>query len=95
MYKIYLDYLKIFEENYKSREEIDENNKILFSQCKTKIYFLKLICITSLFWFIYSVIYIDWNAFDAKNLFDYFLHAIQRLSILETAYQVMESKTFL
>src|SRR5262249_24304893 len=67
MYKIYLNYIDIFEENIKNREEMDEKHKNLFAQCRTKTYFLHLICTISLFCFIYSVIYLNWSSFDTKN----------------------------
>jgi len=95
MYKIYLNYLDKFEEeNCKRGEDVDENNKSLYNNCRTKTYFLQLICVISLFWFIYSVIYLDWNSFEMKNFFDYFQHGLLRLGMFEKAYELMESKTF-
>jgi thiamine kinase-like enzyme len=63
MYDMYLSYLNVFEENYRSREETNEETESLFNNCRTKKYFLQLICVISLFWFIYSIIYLDWSVF--------------------------------
>jgi len=95
MYKIYLNYLDIFEENIRGKEEFDADKEALFSQCRTRKYFLQLICIISLFWFIYSVIYLEWNTFEKKGSFDHFRHGLQRLGIFEQAYELMENKHFI
>jgi len=92
MFDMYLNYLNVFKESYRTREEINEE---LFNQCQTKKYFFQLICVISLFWFVYSVIYLDWSSFEMKNLFDHFQHALKRLSIFEKAYEAIESNNFI
>jgi len=95
MYDMYISYLNIFEESYRSREETNEETEGLFSRCRTKEYFFKLICVVCLFWFVYSVIYLDWTSFEMKNCFDQFKHALKRLDIFEKAYEMIESKDFI
>jgi len=95
MYEMYLNYMNVFEENIRNREEINEERENLFSQCRTKKYFFQLICVISLFWFIYSLIYLDWSTFEMKSTFDQFHHALKRLSIFEEAYERVESNNFI
>jgi len=94
MYDIYLNYLNVFEEAYKIREGNNEEQASHFNNCRTKKYFLQLVCLVSLFWFIYSVIYLDWTSFEMKNVFDQFRHALERINIFEKAYELMECKYF-
>jgi len=94
MFDIYLQFLEKFEENYKTANIVEEANKKFLKQCKTKEYFLKLICIVSLFWFIYSVIYLDFNVFCLQKSFDHVLHAMSRLWTFDQTFSILESKSF-
>ena len=96
MFEVYLEYLDAFEESYKGTKTIEDGaEKALFNQCRTKQYFLQLICIISLFWLLYSIIYLDFDSFEAKNFFDFFLHGIKRLQIFENTYDMIECKMFI
>ena len=96
MFETYLQYLEEYEQHLISSKKLEnEQERVLFSKCKTKEYFFKLVCVISLFWFIYSIIYLDFSTFELQNFFDYFLHGIKRLEIFENAYSMVESQIFI
>jgi thiamine kinase-like enzyme len=64
-----------------------ELGKKKFEKMKTFKYFLRLVCVISLFWLLYSAIYLDFEAFSAQKTFDYFSHAADRIFIFEKAYK--------
>jgi len=89
MYDVYLKFLDKFEEANKRKIEDLEINKIHYQQCRTFEYFLKIVCLISLFWFVYSIIYLDFSQLELKNTFDHFSHALARLSYFDKAYSIL------
>jgi thiamine kinase-like enzyme len=78
--------------NFMNKYEKIHNEKEGFSciKAKEKIYYFELICIISLFWFIYSVMYIDFDALVEKKSFNYLLHACDRIENYEYAYNEIQ-----
>jgi len=94
MFVVYQQFLDKFEKDYKTTNIVEESNEKLIEQCRTKEYFLKLICVISLFWFMYSVIYLYFNVFSLQKSFDHVSHALCRLWTFEQTFSILESKTF-
>ena len=94
MFETYLQYLGEYEEQINSSKLIQDTlEKKLFNECRSKDYFLRLVCVISLFWFLYSVIYLDFTSFEAKISFDHIIHGLKRLEIFEKTYSMIVSKT--
>ncbi len=89
-FEIFKDFINKFE---MSHEELlaDAENRRKFEKMKTFKYFLKLVCVISLFWLLFSVIYLDFEAFSLQKTFDYFQHALDRIYIFEKAYQKLQT----
>lgn len=79
-YNIYLRFFDKFEEaNEKSFIEFYGFKKII-ENCKTKDYYYRLIGLSGLFWFVFSVIYLDYDSYKNKSGYDYFNFAMDRVS---------------
>jgi thiamine kinase-like enzyme len=83
-YEIFVNFVEKFEN---SHQEDLTNEDIVnkFNNIKNYSYFLKLVCVISLFWFLYGVIYLDLDKLTKKNKFDYMEHSINRLAIYKLA----------
>lgn len=90
-FEIFKDFLNKFELSHAGILFQEQESKHKFEKMKTMKYFLKLICIISLFWLLYSVIYFDFEAFCSQQTFDYIQHALDRLNIFEQAYKKLSS----
>ena len=91
MFDVYLKYLDEYENQLKSSKLIeDTHEKELFNECRSKDYFMRLICVISLLWFLYSIVYMDFISFEAKISFDQFRHALKRLEFFEKTYEMIE-----
>jgi thiamine kinase-like enzyme len=93
-FESYFEIFKTFMEKFeKSRSNLlqEESSRKHFQKMKTFKYFLRLVCVISLFWLLYSVIYFDYESFTLQKTFDYFQHASDRLFIFEKAYKKLES----
>jgi thiamine kinase-like enzyme len=86
-YKIYSEYLDYFEENFGNLSSY-VLNKV---RCiHTVEYLHRNICLINLFWFLYSVNYINVeNAEDQAN-FDYLTAALDRMEIFEQSFTQLE-----
>lgn len=89
-FKIFKDFLNKFELSHAKILE-EETNRRRFEKIKTFKYFLKLFCVVSLFWLLFSVIYFDFEAFSLQKSFDYFKHALDRIYIFEQAFKKLNS----
>jgi thiamine kinase-like enzyme len=90
----YFEIFKEFIEKFESSNQsllLQGDNRRKFEKVKTFKYFLRLVCVISLFWLLYSVIYFDYDSFSLSKTFDYFQHAVDRIYILEKAYQKLET----
>ena len=84
-YNLYKLYIKEFINTYKFMNNIEEY-KFFLNEIQTKKYYLKLHCVINLFWFLYCIIYLNfekWNK-DKENFF-YFIHGIHRIYHFECA----------
>jgi thiamine kinase-like enzyme len=70
---------------------LEERNKIKLEKMKTFKYFLRLVCVISLFWVLFSVIYLDYDMFCSQKTFSYFQHAMDRIFIFEKAFKKLSS----
>jgi thiamine kinase-like enzyme len=84
-YTIYTEFLDNFKESH-SETLNDERMKQLFKKTYKYKQMLRIICIISLFWFLYCVIYQNVHYLKSPNNFDFLQHALDRLYIFEKAY---------
>ena len=84
-YNLYKLYIKEFINTYKFMNNSEEC-KLFLNEIQTKKYYLKLHCVINLFWFLYCVIYLDFEELnkDKKNFF-YFIHGIHRIYYFDCA----------
>jgi thiamine kinase-like enzyme len=84
-YNLYKLYINEFINTHKFMNNIEEC-KLFLNEIQTKKYYLKLHCVINLFWFLYCVIYLDFEELnkDKKNFF-YFIHGIHRMYHFESA----------
>ena len=84
-YNLYKLYINEFINTHKFMNNIEEC-KLFLNEIQTKKYYLKLHCVINLFWFLYCVIYLDFEQFnqDKENFF-YFIHGIHRMYHFESA----------
>jgi thiamine kinase-like enzyme len=90
-FEIFKDFLNKFEMSHADGLFSDEENRVKFQKCKTFKYFLRLVCVISLFWLLFSVIYCDLEQLNLMKTFDYFGHALDRLFIFEKAYTKLKA----
>ena len=78
-YKIFLNYINELEksENIKEFKKTNEG-KNYFNEIKTKKYFLKLTILDNILWFIFALIYFNYEKFIKNIGFNYFQHAYDR-----------------
>ena len=86
-------YLDQYQNLIKETQLIDKKKQYeLLNQYRSRDHFLRLVCLISLLWFIYSIINLDFESFSAKSTFDQFLHAIKRLEIFEKTYRMINTE---
>lgn len=95
-YAIFLQFMQKFElanninsfSNSNFPHSNHESEKIykLFQKAKKETYFYKVVCVISLFWFGYSIMYLDYDGYMEKSSFDQIQHALDRMFIFEKAY---------
>lgn len=94
-----IDFAKFYEVFYQFMLKFESahciNNEheyfMQFQKCKKPKYFYKVVCVISLFWLVYSVMYLDYDDLIEKNKFDQLNHAIDRIFIYEKAYSSLEN----
>ena len=88
-YEVFLEFMQKFEEAH----SIDADNEyfLQFQKCKKPKYFYKIVCVVSLFWLVYSVMYLDYDDFIEKKKFDQLDHGIDRIFVFEKAYSALEN----
>ena len=93
MFDVYHQYLDQYQNLIKETQLIDKKKQYeLLNQYRSRDHFLRLVCLISLLWFIYSIINLDFESFSAKSTFDQFLHAIKRLEIFEKTYRMINTE---
>lgn len=88
-YEVFLEFMRKFEEEHS--KNADNEFFVQFQKCKKPKYFYRIVCVISLFWLIYSVMYLDYDEFVEKKKFDQLNHAIDRIFIFEKAYSTLEN----
>lgn len=89
-FEIFKDFLNQFELSHPEIMATQEN-KHQFEKMRSFKYFLRLVCIASLFWLLFSVIYCEFDSFCLQKTFDYFQHALDRIFFFEQAYKKLNS----
>ncbi len=89
-FQIFKNFINKFECAHSNLWIKEERGKKL-EKMKTMKYFLRVVCVISLFWLLYSVIYCDFENFIGQNTFDYYQHALDRIYIFEKAYTKLQS----
>ncbi len=87
-YEVFLKFMMKFETE--QGIDVDSEHYLQFQKCKKLKYFYKIVCVISLFWFIYSVMYLDFDELFEKKKFDQVSHAIDRMFIFEKAYSELK-----
>jgi thiamine kinase-like enzyme len=87
-YLIFTQFIEKFESSHMKNIELpNEVFEYKMRKVKSYKYFLKLFCIISLFWLLYSIIYMDIDKIVKKDSFDSFKHALDRITIFQMAYK--------
>jgi thiamine kinase-like enzyme len=79
----YNAYVKFIENFAKNKHLFEAYNKfdILVEKAKSKEYYYRMMSMSSLMWFAFGVIYLDFKSIDNKTGFDYFHFCLDRLSV--------------
>ena len=78
-YKIFSNYINELEKNENIKEFKKTNEgKNYFNEIKTKNYFLRLTILDNILWFIFALIYFNYEKFINNIGFNYFQHAYDR-----------------
>lgn len=85
-FKVFLDKFEIKHSTSLSKEDYAKK----YQQVRSYKYFLQLVCIISLFWCLYSVLYIDFDKVIQKQSFNYLTHAMNRLQIYRSALKELK-----
>jgi hypothetical protein len=80
-YNIYLDFFEVFEKEHSSDFRKFNSFSKLLEKCKTRDYFYRVMGMSSLMWFVFAVIYLDYDSIKSKNAYDYFNFAYDRLDV--------------
>jgi len=84
-------FLEKFEEAHSEELQQEETAK-QFECVKSYKYFLRLVCLISLFWFLWGVLYFDYNKLTKKKSFDYLSYSLDRLFIFKNAYNELKER---
>jgi thiamine kinase-like enzyme len=82
-YNIYLDFFEIFENEHASDFRMFNSFSKLLEKCKTRDYFYRVMGMSSLMWFVFAVIYFNYDSIKSKNAYDYFNFAYDRLDVYD------------
>ena len=90
-YKLYLKFIEKFEEMYSELKNNDKGKEIL-NEIKSKKYYLNLHCLINVFWVLHCSLYLNFEKFIQNEGFDYFQHAIDRITLYEKISEKIESE---
>ena len=83
-YDIYLRFISSFEKSEKHSYFLEsEEGKNELKRLKSFKYFLDLVILDNILWFVFALIYVDYEKYIGKTGFDYFRHAHDRVLYLE------------
>ena len=88
-YKFYLKFIEKFEEMYSELKNIDKGKEIL-NEIKSRKYYLNLHCLINVFWVLHCSLYLNFEKFIENEGFDYFQHAIDRITLYEKISEKIE-----
>ena len=88
-YKFYLKFIEKFEEMYSELKNNDKGKEIL-NEIKSKKYYLNLHCLINVFWVLHCSLYLNFEKFIENEGFDYFQHAIDRITLYEKISEKIE-----
>lgn len=82
-YLLFSVYINLFINSHKEMKQDPLGNRII-NQIQTKNYFISLHNIVNLYWFLWSIIYIDFDAWKKDELAEYYyIHGLDRIKIYE------------
>jgi hypothetical protein len=90
-YKLYLKFIEKFEEMYSELKNNDKGKEIL-NEIKSRKYYLNLHCLINVFWVLHCSLYLNFEKFIENEGFDYFQHAIDRITLYEKISEKIESE---
>ena len=90
-YKLYLKFIEKFEEMYSELKNNDKGKEIL-NEIKSRKYYLNLHCLINVFWVLHCSLYLNFEKFIQNEGFDYFQHAIDRITLYEKISEKIESE---
>ena len=90
-YKFYLKFIEKFEEMYSELKNNDKGKEIL-NEIKSRKYYLNLHCLINVFWVLHCSLYLNFEKFIQNEGFDYFQHAIDRITLYEKISEKIESE---
>ena len=88
-YKLYLKFIEKFEEMYSELKNNDKGKEIL-NEIKSRKYYLNLHCLINVFWVLHCSLYLNFEKFIENEGFDYFQHAIDRITLYEKISEKIE-----
>ena len=75
----FVDYIDAFGKQFKSKYSDVKDFDDIIDYMKTQNYYWRCLATSSLLWFVWSLIYLDYNKFADKSSYNYFNYAIDRL----------------
>jgi thiamine kinase-like enzyme len=82
-YKVFLDYIDKFFANHSKEYENLENFEMIKEKIRTKDYYLRMIGMSAMLWFVFAILYLNYETNVCKNNTDFFYFAFERISIYE------------
>jgi len=84
-FEIFQQFLERFELSHQENFKNEEFRK-QFKKINSYKYFLRLVCVISLFWILWGAIYLDFDKINEMKSFDYLSYAVNRIEIFQKAY---------
>ena len=82
-FEVYLSFFENFEKDNLDKFKDFKGFEGIINKCKTKDYYYRLIGLSSLFWFIFAIIYFDFDSINTKSGYDYFNFAYDKVNIFD------------
>jgi len=88
-FEIFQQFLNKFEVEH-AEEMKNEDFRRKFKKVNDYKYFLRLVCIISLFWILWGVIYLDIDTMNHKSSFDHMGFTMDRVEVFSMAYKQLD-----
>lgn len=82
-YEIYLKFYQTFESDHQDTFKNFSGYKKILDFCKTPDYFYRVMGLSSLMWFLFAVLYYNYDAIKTRKAYDYFNFSYDRLNVYE------------